>query len=145
MLDVWDNEPAISTDLVNITDIATPHIAGYSYDGKISGTKALYDAACAWYFKKPAWEPAVAESPVELTLSGEDEPFSNAILQACSIETDDRMLRKILTLEKQEQAPYFDELRRTYPKRREFANYSIAPGCCSDAMREKLKQLGFRG
>ena len=145
VLDVWEHEPGIATDLVNVTDIATPHIAGYSYDGKVRGTKAVYDAACAWFFKDPEWVPDIAETPVELTLSAEYEPFSNAILQAYPIENDDRALRKILSLEKDEQPRYFDELRRTYPKRREFSNYTIRKDCCSDEVLEKLKRLGFSG
>ena len=145
VLDVWNNEPGISNELLNVTDIATPHIAGYSYDGKVRGTKALYDAACAWYFKKPEWEPSISDSPVELTLGEGFEPVSHAILQAYPIENDDRALRKILTMEKEEQSRYFDELRRTYPKRREFANYTIKPGCCGDDVVKKLKRIGFQG
>ncbi|MBN1761374.1 MAG: 4-phosphoerythronate dehydrogenase [Chitinispirillaceae bacterium] len=145
VLDVWENEPGISADLVNVTDIATPHIAGYSYDGKVRGTKAVYDAACAWFFKQPEWEPDITDAPVELQLSEEYEPFSNAILQAYPIENDDRALRKIISLEKDEQPRYFDELRRTYPKRREFPSYSIRKGSCSGEVLEKLRRLGFSG
>ena len=38
VLDVWENEPNIDQELMNIVDIATPHIAGYSADGKANGT-----------------------------------------------------------------------------------------------------------
>ena len=145
VLDVWNNEPRISNDLVNTADIATPHIAGYSYDGKVRGTKALYDAACAWYFKKPEWKPMISEVPAELILDEEHGPVSRAILQAYPIENDDRALRKILTMDADEQPRYFDELRRSYPKRREFGNFTIKPGCCSDEIREKLKHVGFHG
>lgn len=145
ILDVWNNEPGISTELLNVADIATPHIAGYSYDGKVRGTKALYDAACAWYFKPPEWEPSISEAPVELTIGEGSEPFSHAILQAYSIENDDRALRKLLQMDKEEQPRYFDELRRNYPKRREFSNFTIKSGCCSDDVLKKLKRLGFQG
>jgi len=36
-LDVWENEPNISTELLTLVDIATPHIAGYSIEGKVNG------------------------------------------------------------------------------------------------------------
>lgn len=39
VLDVWNGEPAINSDLLKMVDIATPHIAGYSYEGKINGTE----------------------------------------------------------------------------------------------------------
>ncbi|MBQ6299062.1 MAG: 4-phosphoerythronate dehydrogenase [Bacteroidales bacterium] len=44
VLDVWKNEPAINRDLLAAADIATPHIAGYSIQGKINGTQAVVRA-----------------------------------------------------------------------------------------------------
>ncbi len=145
VLDVWENEPAINPDLVNVTDIATPHIAGYSFDGKVRGTKALYDAACAWFFKTPGWEPELPDAPVELSLSSEFEPLSHAILQAYPIENDDRSLRKIVSLDKEEQSRYFDELRRNYPKRREFSGFFIRQDFDAGEVVQKLKAIGFQG
>ena len=46
ILDVWENEPNILTDLIEYTDIATAHIAGYSLEGKARGTEMLYQALC---------------------------------------------------------------------------------------------------
>src|SRR5690606_6723194 len=45
MLDVWENEPTPDLALLQRTALATPHIAGYSYDGKVAGTIMLYHAA----------------------------------------------------------------------------------------------------
>lgn len=44
VLDVWKNEPAVNRDLLAAADIATPHIAGYSIQGKINGTQAVVRA-----------------------------------------------------------------------------------------------------
>ena len=44
VLDVWKNEPNISLDLLAAADIATPHIAGYSLQGKINGTQMIVRA-----------------------------------------------------------------------------------------------------
>ena len=44
VLDVWKNEPAINRALLAVADIATPHIAGYSIQGKINGTQAVVRA-----------------------------------------------------------------------------------------------------
>lgn len=44
VIDVWKNEPAINLDLLAATDIATPHIAGYSIQGKMNGTTAVVRA-----------------------------------------------------------------------------------------------------
>ena len=38
IIDVWDGEPQINLDLLDAADISTPHIAGYSYEGKVNGT-----------------------------------------------------------------------------------------------------------
>ncbi|MCI0514383.1 4-phosphoerythronate dehydrogenase, partial [candidate division KSB1 bacterium] len=45
ILDVWENEPEIDLELLKLVEIGTPHIAGYSYDGKINGTRMIYEAA----------------------------------------------------------------------------------------------------
>ena len=46
VIDVWDAEPEINQDLVSIVDIATPHIAGYSKQGREKGTWMVYQALC---------------------------------------------------------------------------------------------------
>jgi erythronate-4-phosphate dehydrogenase len=46
VLDVWDGEPSINQELVAIVDIATPHIAGYSKQGREKGTWMVYQALC---------------------------------------------------------------------------------------------------
>jgi erythronate-4-phosphate dehydrogenase len=147
VLDVWDNEPAINSDLVNIADIATPHIAGYSFDGKVRGTLAIYNAACAYFYCEPEWSPPPTlfqEPTAEIVVSNSADSFYNTILQAYPIETDDRLLRKIISLEKAEQPHYFDELRKKYPKRREFPCFSVRGGGCKKETLEKLRRLGFR-
>ncbi|MGL6162618.1 4-phosphoerythronate dehydrogenase [Microbulbifer sp.] len=44
VLDVWENEPDIDTELLELVDIGTPHIAGYSLDGKLAGTRMVREA-----------------------------------------------------------------------------------------------------
>ena len=46
VLDVWEDEPNIDTELLELIDIGTPHIAGYSLDGKIAGMIMIYKSAC---------------------------------------------------------------------------------------------------
>jgi phosphoglycerate dehydrogenase-like enzyme len=47
VLDVWENEPTPNPELLRLAAIATPHIAGYSFDGKVNGTTQVYEALCA--------------------------------------------------------------------------------------------------
>ena len=53
ILDVWENEPNIDNELLRMVDIGTPHIAGYSLDGKIAGMIMIYEAACKFFGLKP--------------------------------------------------------------------------------------------
>ena len=55
ILDVWENEPEIGRDLLQQVEIGTPHIAGYSYDGKINGTRQIYEALCEFGNRQPTW------------------------------------------------------------------------------------------
>ena len=49
VLDVWENEPSIDVELLQRVALGTPHIAGYSFDGKVAGTRMLYDALCGHF------------------------------------------------------------------------------------------------
>jgi len=61
VLDVWENEPNISPELVEgRVSIGTPHIAGYSFDGKVNGTRMIYEAACRFLNLPPSVEAATA-------------------------------------------------------------------------------------
>src|SRR5690606_24295463 len=46
VLDVFEHEPEISEQLLNLIGLVTPHIAGYSLEGKARGTQMIYDAFC---------------------------------------------------------------------------------------------------
>ncbi|MEI3003165.1 MAG: NAD(P)-dependent oxidoreductase [Victivallales bacterium] len=54
-LDVWENEPEIHLGLLNLLDYATPHIAGYSADGKANGTSMSVNALAS-FFALPLYE-----------------------------------------------------------------------------------------
>src|SRR5690606_5779011 len=62
VLDVWEGEPAIDCDLLARVTLGTPHIAGYSLDGKIAGTRMMLEACCRYFdVALPAWpEPIIA-------------------------------------------------------------------------------------
>ena len=129
ILDVWENEPSINLDLLAKTKVATAHIAGYSFEGKVNGTKMIYDALCKFHNIKPTWQPELP--PIErknLQLSdgkSDEEKLYKLFSALCDIEKDDIRLREISKYKLNEQAGYFDLLRKTYPVRREFSNYSV--------------------
>lgn len=49
IIDVWGGEPQINLDLLEKADISTPHIAGYSYEGKVNGTTMAVKAVAAHF------------------------------------------------------------------------------------------------
>ncbi|HLG43654.1 MAG TPA: 4-phosphoerythronate dehydrogenase, partial [Nitrospirales bacterium] len=63
VLDVWEHEPEPDPELIEAVTLGTPHIAGYSFDGKVNGTRMLYDAVCA--FLEPARERSFPTVPSE--------------------------------------------------------------------------------
>jgi erythronate-4-phosphate dehydrogenase len=145
VLDVWENEPAIDFKTLALADISTPHIAGYSYDGKVRGARMLFEAAAAFLKSRARWSDSVLETEItgqSIDIREAQRPLAFALETAYPIMADDAQLRKILNQENP--AAYFDELRKQYPKRLEFEHFSV---CCSrqqeEAMGPTLKKLGF--
>lgn len=129
ILDVWENEPQINNELLNITKIATPHIAGYSLEGKVNGTKMIYDALCKFLKIIPGWNPElpqIEKTDLLLPDGDTDEKKLYRLLSSIyNIESDDLKMREILKYKQNKQAGYFDLLRKTYPVRREFSNFTV--------------------
>jgi erythronate-4-phosphate dehydrogenase len=127
VLDVWEEEPGINKALLKKVKFGSPHIAGYSYEGKINGTVILYKALCSFLNSSPLWVP---EIPVPgrpfIKLNGnsgtEDELFK-AVDHIYKINEDDKNLRGVENSD--EPGKYFDNLRKNYNLRREFPNFFI--------------------
>lgn len=128
-LDVWENEPSINTELLVKTKISTSHIAGYSFEGKVNGTKIIYSALCKFLESKPIWQPILPEiATKEIRLpegKTDEEKLYKLFSSIYNIERDDELMRKILTYESKQRAKYFDLLRKKYPVRREFDNFTV--------------------
>lgn len=133
VLDVWEREPFIDVDLLRMVTLATPHIAGYSFDGKIAGTVMLYKAAIECFGFADRWDYAALlkpDSPVPLPAPDLRLPalkWLKALAHAAyDLEADDRRLRRILTKAVDDRASYFRNLRATYPRRRAFDTWSVS-------------------
>ncbi|WP_024460651.1 4-phosphoerythronate dehydrogenase [Marinimicrobium sp. LS-A18] len=150
VLDVWEPEPDISRPLLARVELGSPHIAGYSYDGKMQGTFMIYEALCRHLGRAPdkvldALRPAVADP--ERTLAGGDvwSALKTLIPQVYAIAEDDQRLRELAAKAERGEADFakgFDQLRKQYPKRREFNNYRVSGA--SDEARTRLNELGFK-
>lgn len=147
VIDVWNNEPDITIELMNVASIATPHIAGYSFTGKLKGTEALYKEACRKYAVPATWDyqRKLNYNDIDTPISTDAEPLETAVARTYNIQSDDASLRKIAELKDSERAYYFDMLRKQYPRRYEFSHFSVIVDESLITEEEKLQltKLGF--
>ncbi|MBD3321214.1 MAG: DUF3410 domain-containing protein [Chitinivibrionales bacterium] len=146
IIDVWQNEPQINEKLVSVADIATPHIAGYSIDGKLRGTKMIYDAACAFTFQEKKWGPkgyTKEENHYHIDLHDKEDPVFDAMQYVYPVMDDDGALREVMGKKPDQRGKLFDKIRETYPDRYECFNYSVHPGEQQRAEADVLAALGF--
>jgi erythronate-4-phosphate dehydrogenase len=146
ILDVWANEPDIAKPLLRKVAIGTPHIAGYSYDGKVAGTKMVYEALCEYLQVPPVREvraPKLSADHRTLNWSGSRSADCFGYLRQClDIKADDKRLR-VAAANSAKVGPAFDHLRKAYPQRREFSQYQL-PKQLQGELYEQLVALGFR-
>jgi erythronate-4-phosphate dehydrogenase len=150
VLDVWENEPDIDIELLKMVDIGTPHIAGYSLDGKIAGMIMIYKAACEYFGAEPKFdiedflpEPAVPELKINPNITNEQDALLSAVQKIYRIDKDDVRLRRILDKPAENRCRHFDNLRKNYPVRREFQNTSVIVKDASSSLAKKLVGIGF--
>lgn len=143
VLDVWENEPQIDKELLDLVWIATPHIAGYSQDGKAKGTQMSVQVISRFFnLGIDDWEAKDIPKPKEpiITIDGEglsnEEIIAEAILHTYPLKRDDTDLRNNLSK--------FEYLRGAYPVRREFAAFDLMIKRDVEEAKEKLLKLGFR-
>ena len=110
-LDVWENEPHIDPEHLAKSAVATPHVAGYSAQGKANAS-AMAIQALARHFDLPLteWRPEEVES-VEPRLISWEEMLST-IAQYCDLHTESEPLHR--TPEE------FESLRNNYHYRKEY-------------------------
>lgn len=122
VLDVFEHEPEIRAEVLDLITLVTPHIAGYSLEGKARGTQMIYEAFCR-HFGFTANKQFETQLPVgDAYFAGQDLKTALAahLTQIYDIARDDVNLRACVQEGKVEQAA-FDHLRKTYPLRREWA------------------------
>ena len=155
-LDVWQNEPDIDLELLPLLNIATPHIAGYSADGKANGT-AMSVQALSRFFGLPltGWYPSESSTsalpqregnlpiPVqplcfELDCRGKSlqQCLCEAIWHTYAVNDDDGLLRA--------SPETFEKQRGDYPVRREFSAFTVDVKNAIPKIEERLQDVGFK-
>jgi len=149
-LDVWEQEPRIHPELVDRAWLATPHIAGYSLEGKVQGTEMIYQALSQFLGlpvrkKAGAFLPEPALSKLSFTSSAEEEDAIRIALRACyDPRRDDARLRNAMTGSPEERGTAFDRLRRDYPVRRECSSLKIQLKGTSKSLQDSFRAIGFK-
>lgn len=149
VLDVYQWEPNVDADLIRCATLATPHIAGHSFDGKLRGTDHVVRALHEYLGRVDMWKSvAPDESVQQLTVEFvAGEVFENWLLgivrSAYDIRTD---AAEMLSWCKEPTgiALKFAAHRSAYQIRREFSHYSIAMDACSHRLGRVLTDLGFK-
>jgi len=150
VLDVWEQEPRIHPELVDQVWLATPHIAGYSLEGKVQGTEMIYQALSQFLglpVRKKAGQflPEPALSKISFTSSAEEEDAIRIALRACyDPRRDDAKLRIAMAGSPEERGAAFDRLRRDYPVRRECSSLKIQLKGTSKSLQDSFRAIGFK-
>ncbi|WP_028239417.1 4-phosphoerythronate dehydrogenase PdxB [Stutzerimonas azotifigens] len=139
VLDVWEGEPQADAELAELCRIATPHIAGYSLEGKLRGTAQIYQALCRAQGLAPQVELAGLMPAAPLRRLG----FGPTVTPARLLETlcravydprrDDADFRRSLLGDEQARREGFDRLRKGYPVRREIDGLEVELPAGADA------------
>lgn len=143
IIDCWENEPELNLNLLNLSDYGTPHIAGYSKDGKANGTKMSVQAISRFFnLGIDNWQPLNVELPENsiIEIDGDQRReysiLAEPVLSTYDIENDDDDLK--------DNPHLFEQLRGDYPVRREFDSYTIKAKNIEEVTLRKLKNLGFK-
>ncbi|MCK4707192.1 MAG: 4-phosphoerythronate dehydrogenase [Gammaproteobacteria bacterium] len=127
-LDTWEGEPAINQKLLKQVDFATPHIAGYSVEGRLRGTQMILQAACQYFEKKSSWSMTDLLPPKQLINISTNDTASiwpQLFKSHFSIQQDHNKLLALSELPKDQLAVEFDLLRKNYATRYEYNQFLI--------------------
>jgi len=139
IIDCWENEPLIDKELLGMADIATPHVAGYSADGKWTATKMTLENLCDFFHFDI--DPVKLMPPIP--------PPPNPIIDLKEVSPEEQILHAILhtynplkeTQALKNSPEKFYYFRSHYPLRREYKAYTVKNADLINA--DLLKQLGF--
>jgi erythronate-4-phosphate dehydrogenase len=122
--------------------VATPHVAGYSLEGKQNGSMMIYRAFCDWQGIELAVEAEPDNDGCEIHIEHPHDVIDGLLAQCCGVASDDLSLRQAYLRDTGERTGVFDQLRKSYRLRRDFAAWVVHGAPAGDA--PALRALGFR-
>ena len=111
IIDVWEHEPHPDAALLNKVFIGTPHIAGYSADGKTNADNMVIDAICQHFGLPHPGIIAPPALPSDFKYTGSPLDLYNPMIDSQKLKAD---------------ASQFEQLRNNYPLRREKIDQKVA-------------------
>ncbi|CAL1329071.1 4-phosphoerythronate dehydrogenase [Candidatus Providencia siddallii] len=142
VLDVWEYEPKINVDLLNLISIGTSHIAGYTFEGKTRGTIKIYEDYNNFFDRSFRRVSLLSLAPKcvinEITVNGKltQEILKRLIHLVYDVRSDDSNLRLVSDINNE-----FDQLRKNYKERREWSSLKVK--CNFQKTAILLNKLGF--
>ena len=140
--DVYPHEPVEENSLIKLLSVTTPHVAGYSLDGKWNGTLMIYRQFCDWLGIEAQIVSPLPRLDEHQLMLHQANSAEAAVLAACPVERDDRNMRETFRPAVENGARLFDKLRSNYPARRDFAGWRV-PENLPGSQANTLRALGF--
>lgn len=143
VLDVYEDEPSPADALIRACLLATPHIAGYSLDGKYRGTSMIYEAVCDYLAlpKRHKLAQLMSEPALRKISISQDAPMDftlkTCIRSAYDIRDDHFRMLSLMGMDEKSKALGFDQLRKNYPIRRDITRLSLSS--------RRIKEPGWLG
>jgi erythronate-4-phosphate dehydrogenase len=142
ILDVWEHEPEVDLELLNLVDVATPHIAGYSADGKANGSSMSVQALSRFFnFGIDDWYPESIPLPENTTIELDCKELRRQkvacklVSRTYDVLADDQRLRNSPNT--------FEQQRAAYPLRREFPAFTARLLNAGGDIRSMVEKIGF--
>ncbi|SFR54215.1 4-phosphoerythronate dehydrogenase [Thiomicrospira sp. ALE5] len=146
LVDCWQDEPHINATLFKQASLATPHIAGHSYDAKLTGGLWVYQQLCKFWQVSPQthWQQACPAQPAALQLNSHLDNWPAILLDLLHQAYNPHYDHQRLHADTMEQVwRQFEIQRRDYPMRREWPMHTLAKGAQKE-WNQALQSLGFR-
>jgi len=147
VLDVFDPEPAFPESSPEVADLLSPHVAGYSLEGKIEGTRRIRD----WLgglWGEAAWEGGEVPCLKMPWPEASDDPWEMLVRTVLAVHDplrDDEAMRGLALFPEVQRGQGFDRLRKEYPVRRQWQgiHWKDVPSALPETALVKVQAAGF--
>ncbi len=151
VIDVWEGEPTPRAGLLPREGgvlLGTPHIAGYTLEGKVAGTRMIHEALCAFIGRTPDFDGRQVLGPRGMLPLRCSDPnaahdWRPWIEQAIPLRRDDESLRRVVNAASGDRGRAFEDLRRNYLMRRELPAFRIEDAALDPQTHAQLGSLGI--